>query len=192
MNISKAVGKLMPLLLLGAIAIGVNGQTGDEPITREEIIAKAWKAMFGERSNKDIQSIYEEGYFHGRTVPSRMTVRRPNLFRNENPSGVLVFDGTRAAWAKTIFSPLFYRERDRSTFSSALFYGSGEKDGIPIHVKSPDIQMILPGIDTGYDIEPARPYIIPRQGVFAAAIVIERIKGLRRFPDHGFDTDDLV
>jgi catechol 2,3-dioxygenase-like lactoylglutathione lyase family enzyme len=29
-----------------------------------------------------------------------MTVKRPNLFRNENPSGILVFDGQRAAWAK--------------------------------------------------------------------------------------------
>ena len=29
-----------------------------------------------------------------------MTVKRPNLFRNEVQSGVLVFDGQRAAWAK--------------------------------------------------------------------------------------------
>jgi hypothetical protein len=102
MSIANAISKLMPLLLLGAMATGVNGQTGDAQITREDIIAKAWKAMFGERSKTDIQSIYVEGYFHGRTVPNRMTVKRPNLFRNETPSGVLVFDGTRAAWAKRV------------------------------------------------------------------------------------------
>jgi len=99
-NMIKVNRKLVPLLLLGILAIGVRGQTGDAKITREDIIAKAWKAMFGERQDKDIRSIYVEGYFNDRTVPSRMTVKRPNLFRNENPAGVLVFDGQRAAWAK--------------------------------------------------------------------------------------------
>ena len=100
MNIIKANRKLMPLLLLGMIAIGVQGQTGDAKITREDIIGKAWKAMFGELRDMDIKSIYVEGYFHGRSVPSRMTIKRPNLFRNETTSGILVFDGQRAAWIK--------------------------------------------------------------------------------------------
>jgi hypothetical protein len=100
MDMIKGNRKLMPLLLLGMITFGVQGQTGDGMITREDIIAKAWKAMFGERQAADIKSIYLEVYFHGRTVPSRMTVKRPDLFRNETPSGVLVFDGQRAAWAK--------------------------------------------------------------------------------------------
>jgi len=100
MNISKAIRKLITLLLAGMIATIAIGQTGDAKITGEEIIAKAWKALFGERHSKDIKSIYFEGYFHGSTVPNRTTVKRPNLFRNEVQSGVLVFDGQRAAWVK--------------------------------------------------------------------------------------------
>ena len=100
MAMIKANRKLVPLLLLGMITIGARGQTGEDKITREDIIAKAWKAMFSGRQDKDIRSITVEAYFHGRTVPSRMTVKRPNLFRNETPSGVLVFDGQRAAWVK--------------------------------------------------------------------------------------------
>ena len=67
-------------------------------ISMEEVIRRAWKAMFGDREDKDIRSLYVEGYFHGATVPNRITVKRPNLFRNETTSGVLVFDGKRAAW----------------------------------------------------------------------------------------------
>ena len=54
--------------------------------------------MFGDREDREIRTLYVEGYFHGATVPSRITVKDPNLFRNETPSGVLVFDGKRAAW----------------------------------------------------------------------------------------------
>ncbi len=68
-------------------------------IGKDEVIRRAWKAMFGDREDKDIRSLTVEGYFHGATVPNRITVKRPNLFRNETKSGVLVFDGTRAAWA---------------------------------------------------------------------------------------------
>lgn len=89
------------LLLLGCMmATNAMARTADTTITKEEIVAKAWKAMFGELKNADIKSVYVEGYFHGSTVPNRMTVKRPNLFRNEVSSGVLVFDGRRAAWAK--------------------------------------------------------------------------------------------
>lgn len=100
MNRTKAIRNLAPLLLAGMISLGAMGQAGNQALTKEEIIGKAWKAMFGDRSSQDILSLYVDGYSHGRTVPSRMTVKRPNLFRNENPSGVLVFDGKRAAWAK--------------------------------------------------------------------------------------------
>ncbi len=100
MTISKAIGKVMLLWLACMIVTGARGQSGDEAITKDDIIAKSWKALFGERHDKDIQSIYFEGYFHGSTVPNRTTIKRPNLFRNEVKSGVLVFDGQRAAWVK--------------------------------------------------------------------------------------------
>jgi len=75
-------------------------QPGKSEMAKEEVIQKAWKAMFGDAKNEDIKSLVVEGYFHGSTVPNRMTVRRPNLFRNEVSSGILVFDGKRAAWVK--------------------------------------------------------------------------------------------
>jgi hypothetical protein len=96
----KTIKKCLPFVLMGMMAIGVMGKTGDAKITGEDIIARAWQAMFGERRSEDIKSITFEGYFHGSTVPNRTTVKRPNLFRNEVPSGVLVFDGRRAAWVK--------------------------------------------------------------------------------------------
>ena len=99
MNRTNTIRMLIPLWLTGMIAIHAMGQAGDTALGKEQIIGKAWKAMFGEHSDADIRSIYVEAYFHGRSEPSRMTVRRPDLFRNENPSGVLVFDGKRAAWA---------------------------------------------------------------------------------------------
>lgn len=100
MKITRTIEKLAPLILVCLASVGVNGQTADTTIKKEEIVARAWQAMFGERSNADIQSLYVEGCFHGSTVPNRTTVRRPNLFRNETTSGTLVFDGRRAAWAK--------------------------------------------------------------------------------------------
>jgi hypothetical protein len=48
----------------------------------------------------ELKSIYVEGFFHGREIPNKMTIKRPNLFRNDVKSGVLVFDGKRAAWAE--------------------------------------------------------------------------------------------
>jgi len=96
----KALGMTALLLLACLTAAGAMGQNGEADISKEDIIGKAWKAMFGELPNADIRSIYFEGYFHGSTVPSRITIKRPNLFRNEVKSGVLVFDGKRAAWAR--------------------------------------------------------------------------------------------
>jgi hypothetical protein len=100
MKMKSISGKSAPLLFLCFMAMGVRAQCADAPLTAREIVGKAWKAMFGERTDKEIQSIYVEGYFHGAAVPSRMTVKRPNLFRNENRAGILVFDGRRAAWVK--------------------------------------------------------------------------------------------
>lgn len=69
-------------------------------ITKDEVINRAWEAMFGNLALVDIQSIYYEAYFHGSKVPNKVYVKRPNLFRNEVSTGVLVFDGKQAAWAK--------------------------------------------------------------------------------------------
>jgi hypothetical protein len=72
---------------------------GAEP-SKDEIIQRAWTAMFGNARSEDIRSLYVESFFHGSATPSRQTVKRPNLFRNEVSSGVLVFDGKRAAWVE--------------------------------------------------------------------------------------------
>jgi len=66
--------------------------------SKDEIIQRAWAAMFGNAKSEDIRSLCVESFFHGSAIPSRQTVKRPNLFRNEVSSGVLVFDGKRAAW----------------------------------------------------------------------------------------------
>jgi len=100
MNKIKTISKPALLLLACLLAVGARAQGTEAKIGREEIVANAWKAMFGARSAADIRSLYVEGYFHGKEVPNRMTIKRPNLFHNETPSGILVFDGRRAAWVK--------------------------------------------------------------------------------------------
>jgi hypothetical protein len=92
--------------VLGSLAAAAAAPAFDPPaqaeremLTAEQVVARAWKAMFGDRSDADVSSLSVEAYFHGSTTPNRITVRRPNRFRNETPSGVLVFDGKRAAWA---------------------------------------------------------------------------------------------
>jgi len=88
------------LILLIFLFISSCKQVSDNNLTEEEIINKAWKAMFGELKKDEIKSIFMESYFHGRTVPRFLTIKRPNLFRNEGQDDILVFDGKRAAWAK--------------------------------------------------------------------------------------------
>jgi len=100
MNSRISLKSVVTFLCAGAIVFSACRPAGGAEISKEEIIQKAWKAMFGELKNEDVKSFYVEALFHGATVPSRMTVKRPNLFRNEVSSGVLVFDGKRAAWAK--------------------------------------------------------------------------------------------
>lgn len=84
----------MSMLML--ISFKAAGQDVSE-VRKETIINKAWKSMFGELKSEDIKSIYLESYFHGRTVPSRVTFKRPNQFRNETENNIIIFDGERAA-----------------------------------------------------------------------------------------------
>ncbi|MFO7701216.1 MAG: hypothetical protein R6W79_11505 [Acidimicrobiia bacterium] len=94
----RRIAALIPAALMCVTLTGVEGKAEGPAVTKEEVIARAWRAMFGERQDRDIRDLAVEGYFHGGTIPSRMTLKRPNLFRNEVESGVLVFDGRRAAW----------------------------------------------------------------------------------------------
>jgi hypothetical protein len=100
MNKSRKPGKLAALLVLLMVAAVIDAQTTNAALSKTDIIARAWTAMFGKLQDKDVRSLYVEGFFHGRLLPNRMTVKRPNLFRNETPFGILVFDGQRAAWVK--------------------------------------------------------------------------------------------
>ena len=103
MKRSKIVGKIFQLLLLISITLSANCQNENTKITMDVVIKNAWKAMFGNLKPDEIKSIYVESYFHGTKAPNKMTVKRPNLFRNEiGGGGVLVFDGKQAAWAQQI------------------------------------------------------------------------------------------
>ena len=66
MNQSKIVRKIISLITLMLLLVNAYGQTKDAKINKEEIISKAWKAMFGDLKNDELKSIYVEGYFHGR------------------------------------------------------------------------------------------------------------------------------
>ncbi|MFC2119402.1 hypothetical protein ACFLSY_12245 [Bacteroidota bacterium] len=100
MKLLKKIRKTFQVVLLMLLITNVYGQEGNLKITKKEIINKAWEAMFGKFKPDDIKSIYVEGFFHGRDVPTKTTIIRPNLFRNEIASGVLVFDGKQAAWVE--------------------------------------------------------------------------------------------
>ena len=90
---------LSSIFIVSLASAGLLLSQSAEP-SKDEIIQRAWTAMFGNAKNEDIRSLYVESFFHGSTTPSRQTVKRPNLFRNEVSSGVLVFDGKRAAWVE--------------------------------------------------------------------------------------------
>ena len=96
----RTIGTLTLMVLLCAVTAGAGAPAEEDAVSRQDVVARAWKAMFGDRKDGDIRSLYVEGYFHGRTTPSRMTLERPNRFRNETEAGVLVFDGKRAAWVE--------------------------------------------------------------------------------------------
>lgn len=94
------ITKILVFLLVIQTTFRSNAQEGKVTLTKDEVINRAWEAMFGKLKSADIQSIYYEAYFHGSNVPNKVYVKRPNLFRNEVSSGVLVFDGKQAAWVK--------------------------------------------------------------------------------------------
>lgn len=91
---------LLVVVIMSTSTLIFYAENGNSTITKKEIIAKSWKAMFGKLTNEEVKTIYVEGFFHGRKIPNRMTVKRPNKFRNEVSSGILVFDGVKAAWVK--------------------------------------------------------------------------------------------
>ncbi len=94
-------GLATTLTVLGLLATSLSscGPAPKPGLSKDEIIAKAWTAMFGGLKREDLKSLYVESFFHGSALPSRQTVLRPNLFRNDvEGEGVLVFDGKRAAW----------------------------------------------------------------------------------------------
>jgi hypothetical protein len=64
-------------------------------------VRKAWVAMFGEMTSSEINSLYVEGYFHGRDVPNKTTIKRPNLFRTDYHNGTMIYDGKRAVQIET-------------------------------------------------------------------------------------------
>ena len=100
MNMKQMIKTLFTAAILITASFNFYGQHGNSSITKKEIIEKSWNAMFGKLKNEEVKSIYVEGFFHGSKTPNRMTIKRPNKFRNEVRSGILVFDGERAAWVK--------------------------------------------------------------------------------------------
>lgn len=100
MEATELLRKSISIIFLVLFTFSVHGQDGEKKLTKEEVINSAWKAMFGDLKNEEVESFYIEGFFHGRKIPNKMTIKRPNLFRNEVSSGTLVYDGKRAAWAE--------------------------------------------------------------------------------------------
>ncbi len=101
----KAVRGFVAVALWVGVCLGVLGTralSADAALSKEEVIERAWRALFGDRQRSEIKTLSVDGYFHGATIPNRMTVRRPNQFRNETRSGILVFDGQRAAWVTRV------------------------------------------------------------------------------------------
>ncbi len=87
--------KTILLTLMALCTTPILGQTTPLSLTKAEIIERSWKAMFGSLKQDEVKSLYVEALHHGRPVPSKHTVKRPNLFRNEASSGLLIFDGQR-------------------------------------------------------------------------------------------------
>ncbi|MCK7511297.1 MAG: hypothetical protein MZV70_49410 [Desulfobacterales bacterium] len=77
----KRSGDWMPALLLTCpLAVQRHGpDRGGEGHYGRGHRARPGRPCSAPGSSAEIESLYVEGFFHGRTVPSRMTVRRPNL-----------------------------------------------------------------------------------------------------------------
>lgn len=113
-------------------------------LSKEDIISKTWKTMFGDLKNEDVHSFYVETYAHGGKIPSKITIKRPHFFRNEYPYGILVYDGKKAARIESkteqngkkyetgILDPLVYRhfEVDIALIFPAFFEYPSEFRGI--------------------------------------------------------------
>lgn len=91
------IRKLITGTIILAITLSYIVIAQQPALTKEQIIERSWEAMFGQVSSKKIRTIYFESYFHGREEPSRIYLKRPNLFRNESSDAILVFDGGKAA-----------------------------------------------------------------------------------------------
>jgi len=158
----RAIGPLVAAALLSFSAIGVRAQDTEPTMTKDEVIGKAWTAMFGERRDGEVRSLAVDAYFHGSTVPSRMTVKRPNFIRNELRDGVLVFDGKRAAWVERkpdengkprgpeLIEPQYWRhfEVDIALLFPAFFDHSSELRGIE-QVNGSDAYVLLVPLPLG-------------------------------------------
>jgi len=91
----KIMQRIIPVVLLSLLlTVYVKGQESE--LTKEQIIERSWRAMFGDAEAKGIQTIYYEAYFHGRKEPGRHYFKRPHFYRNESGKMILVFDGKKA------------------------------------------------------------------------------------------------
>ena len=97
------IKKYLQLICLLLLTINAIGQPLKINMTKDEIIHKSWKAMFGAMKDEDLKTIYVEAFQNQSEIPNQIMVKRPNQFRNDVPDeGTLVFDGNRGAWLKKI------------------------------------------------------------------------------------------
>jgi hypothetical protein len=95
MKMTLSILQVTLLLSLLLVPSGLRAQDQDK--LKDRIIKNVWEAMYGELSPDDLQTLYFESYFHGREVPGKIYVKRPNQFRNESEGITLIFDGEHAA-----------------------------------------------------------------------------------------------
>jgi len=180
-KIQRILKIILVLFFVLSVSLDFPAQNKPSGITKEEVIERSWKEMFGALKNEDLKSIYVEGFFHGNTIPNKITIQRPNKFRNEVPSGVLVFDGNRAAWVKRypdqqgnprnpkIINPAYCRhfEVDIALIFPAFFDHKSEYRGIKTldGKQYYEIFVILPmGASLSYFIDP-KDFLIKRRMV---------------------------
>ncbi len=86
-----------------ALALTVNISVSAETIVidKSQIINKSWQAVFGDKKNEDIRTIYLEEFDANNKLLNQKYIERPNLIRNVFDEGTLIFDGKRAAYIAT-------------------------------------------------------------------------------------------
>lgn len=94
MKLTKLFIGITLLISLFLVPYEILGQ--DQGNLKESIIKRAWGAMYGDINPEDLHTIYFESYFHGREIPGKIYIRRPDKFRNESDDITLIFDGERA------------------------------------------------------------------------------------------------